>query len=122
MILQPIVENSFIHGISEMPDGGDITLLVTRSNNIVYVEIADNGCGMSRDIIEKILSDNAADILVGHDSGQKKNCSIGLKNVISRLMLFYHENLTQNIVEIESEIGVGTKIILKLPIKRQECP
>ena len=48
MILQPIAENAYIHGISEMEEGGTITLMVRSNEEFVYVYVMDNGQGMSR--------------------------------------------------------------------------
>lgn len=117
MTLQPIVENSFIHGINEMESGGVISVSVKRCGDYVHVVISDNGRGMSKETIDKILSDNHSSLTKVDSTGHKSQ-SIGLRNVISRLMLFYHIEKESDVIEIESISG--TKTTLKLPIKREE--
>lgn len=117
MTLQPIVENSFIHGINEMESGGVINVAVKKCGDFVYIEISDNGRGMSRETIEKIMSDNHCSLSKVDNDGHKSQ-SIGLGNVISRLMLFYHVEKKSDVIEIESVLG--TKTTLKLPVRREE--
>jgi len=47
MIIQPIVENSIKHGISNLVDGGKITIKVSKQKNNCTLSISDNGIGMS---------------------------------------------------------------------------
>lgn len=117
MTLQPIVENSFAHGINTLESGGVIRVSAFRAGGTVRVEIADNGCGMSGGTIEKILSAGAEPAAA---AGGGTGHSIGLRNVISRLMLFYHLDRVSDIVEIRSEEQIGTAVTVKLPADKQE--
>ncbi|MGI6622476.1 MAG: sensor histidine kinase [Acetivibrionales bacterium] len=117
MILQPIAENAYIHGISEMEEGGTIILKVESDEEYVYVYIMDNGKGMSRKKINELLGDNKDDDLQmvlatkrGHTTG------IGIVNVINRLRLYYNRNDT---VDIKCEDGL-TKVIFKLPKNHEQ--
>lgn len=117
MILQPIVENAYIHGISEMENGGRITLKVTSSDANVYVEVMDNGKGMSPEKINELLGDTGDDDLhlvtatkKGHTTG------IGIVNVIKRLRLFFNRH---DVVDIQCENGL-TKVVFKLPKNKDE--
>jgi sensor histidine kinase YesM len=109
LILQPIVENAFLHGIGENENGGLISLRTRKETNMVIVEIEDNGKGMSKETIEDILADDDNDIF---DQDTKLRRGIGLRNVINRLRLFFNSN---DVIEIKSEPGTGTCVILKLP-------
>lgn len=113
MILQPIIENAFIHGIDDVEYLGEIKLVTKKQEGVAYISIKDNGKGMSKEKIKEILS---GDILektqeaskhIGHTNG------IGLNNIISRLKIFYSRN---DIMEIYSEEGKGTQVVLKIPI------
>lgn len=117
MTLQPIVENSFIHGINSLESGGQIKVAAHRSGQAIRVEISDNGRGMSRETIEQILA--GCPFETAGPKG-KDGWSIGLKNVISRLMLFYHVEDVNKIVEIESQEKVGTCVAIILPIGERE--
>jgi sensor histidine kinase YesM len=47
MILQPLVENAIVHGISRCPGIGHITIEASRSFEVVYLRIVDSGPGFS---------------------------------------------------------------------------
>jgi LytS/YehU family sensor histidine kinase len=44
MILQPLVENALTHGIGR--SGGNLTLRARREDDLLMIEIEDNGCGL----------------------------------------------------------------------------
>jgi signal transduction histidine kinase len=46
MILQPMVENAFKHGLSETPSGGRVEVSARREDNELVLEIKDNGIGI----------------------------------------------------------------------------
>ncbi|MCX7922960.1 MAG: sensor histidine kinase [Clostridia bacterium] len=111
MILQPLIENAFIHGISEMEVGGVITLTVATKGDLVEIVIKDNGKGMDSEIIKEILEGNSdgsriAHLKTGHTTG------IGMNNVINRLRIFFDNS---SIMDIISAPGNGTQVVLKLP-------
>ncbi len=99
MILQPLVENSYIHGLSSLESGGTIKISCNRMYNSIYISIADNGIGMSDELIEMILSSEASE-------------QIGMKNVRDRLELFYHMEGVMNIISKD-----GTTVMITLPLK-----
>ena len=117
MTLQPIVENSFIHGINTMENGGLIRVSAAEQEKTVCVEITDNGCGMSPETVESIFSGCPA---ASADPGDGTSHSIGLKNVISRLMLFYGLDSAGDVVTIRSGENRGTTVTLKLPVEERK--
>lgn len=117
MILQPIAENAYIHGISEMEEGGTITLMVRSNEEFVYVYVMDNGQGMSQEKINELLGDENEDEIQtvlatkkGHTTG------IGVNNVINRLRLYYNK---KDAVDIKCEDGL-TKVIFILPRNKEQ--
>ncbi len=106
LILQPLVENAFIHGLSGLEEGGTIRLYSERNEEKVLITVEDSGKGMSRETISKILSRD-------EDETSKDEFGIGVRNVRDRLELFYHKN---DIFYITSEEGKGTRIIMEVPI------
>lgn len=109
LTLQPLVENSFIHGIENLEEGGIISLTISRVQDEVIVEVADNGKGIDEKKKQQILSKQKIDLQEEH---QGHSTGIGLRNVIKRLELVYKK---PNILEILSEKDKGTIIRIKLP-------
>lgn len=112
MVLQPIVENSVKYGIGELERDKKIEIEVTAMDKIVCICVRDNGVGISKEQIEKIMSGEHSE-----EQSQDSN-GVGLANVISRLKLFYH---TDEVVEINN-LGhhVGTEVMLYLPLNQGE--
>lgn len=116
LILQPLVENSFIHGLEDVMHGGVIYLNVQTDLAKVFVEIIDNGKGIPEEKLEQI-SKMGREEEFGHDY---HTTGLGLRNVIERLMLFYGVEEQNQVIEIHSKLGVGTRILIKLPKKGGE--
>ena len=57
LLLQPIVENALIHGISTRENDGVIQIKIFRQEKDIIFKIMDNGRGMSRDQIEQLLTE-----------------------------------------------------------------
>lgn len=113
LILQPIIENAFIHGVEGKEEGGEIRLSVRQLGDVVIVEVKDNGAGMAEEKIRKYLSMDAgrpSDAHTGHTTG------LGLENVIRRLQLFYGK---KEVINISSKLGEGTTVQLFLPKKQR---
>lgn len=108
MILQPLVENAVQYGIRGVEWEGWVTLRIWQEAGTVYIEVADNGRGMSRELIERVLR--------GENVKNKKNSKsngIGIYNVLERLQMYY---TTEDVLEIESDgEGKGTRFTLKIP-------
>ena len=102
-IIQPIVENSIVHGLKNKIDPGHIRIEGYENDGDLIFIIWDNGTGIERDKAEHILSsDTLSD---NHKSGT------GIKNVLKRIKLYYGNEYG---LDIESEINVETKIILRM--------
>lgn len=105
-ILQPLVENSLYHGLS---DEGFIQIEVTRKETL-NIMIQDNGAGMTEEAIERLLNNRVAE-------HQKVGMGIGL-NYVHRMLQAQYGDQAQLV--IESELGTGTSILLILPIKGED--
>jgi signal transduction histidine kinase len=110
LTLQPIIENAVIHAIEPNINGGIISIRVKDLNEYVAVEIEDDGIGMSEEIITQILMERQVQS-AGHSTG------IGFSNVVKRLRLFYERD---DVINIESTLGSGTAVLLKIPKQRGE--
>lgn len=110
--LQPIVENAFKYGVEPYEQGGSIVVRVLRKDNEIHVTVQDEGCGMSDEIKEQVLSDIQA------DSIKSKSTGIGLRNVVQRLRLFTNKH---DVMEIHADVNKGTVVSIKFPaIERSE--
>lgn len=101
-ILQPIVENSLLHGLNEEEDL-KITIKVRDMLNWIYLYVEDNGAGFD---VEKVLEKKSKEKLDG------KLSSIGMINVIERINLCYQSG---GDIKILSRLNEGTTVVIKIP-------
>ena len=112
LILQPVVENSIVHGFSGLMDEmGKLWLTAHEEDGLLSIEIRDNGKGMSEEEIRRIMKGE------GKWEGQKDHVSIGITNVKTRLALNYGQSCY---FEMESVEGRFTKTSIRIPIRRKE--
>ncbi|MGZ4160706.1 MAG: cache domain-containing sensor histidine kinase [Neobacillus sp.] len=109
-ILQPLVENSVKYSFIEKKFA-EIDIKTAKVRNHVYIIVEDKGIGISDEIITDLLNQekNNETISVLESKGN----SIGLRNVLGRLKLYYGQNFSY---QIDSEKNVGTKITLCINI------
>lgn len=129
LILQPLVENVFVHAFTERPaaqvlairayigDAGDNAS--AKPVPAIIIEIFDNGKGMSAEIIQKVIGaaeagrGQATHYESSHTKDNRRRNHIGLRSVIRRLNLLYEKPYG---LRIESEPGIGTTVRMFLPL------
>lgn len=94
LILQPLVENSVIHGLSALEEGGRIEVVAERQGGHLRLEVRDNGVGMARKASES-----------------KKG--IGLGNTQSRLEHLYGDDHEFNVIH---PADGGLAVVMNIPI------
>lgn len=104
-ILQPIVENAIFHGIEPQEEPGDIIIKVSAEDSILRIIVEDTGVGMSQLQISKIKNEHIAD--------SDGTIGIGVRNVNNRIKMICGEMYG---IQIESEVGVFTKVHIRLPL------
>lgn len=106
LLIQPIVENSIIHGIESC--NGEFIVKVTGrvDGNDIIIRIKDNGKGMDNSTLEALFY---------YKKEEYKNVfsGIGIKNVDERIKLHFGENYGLDYV---SKLNEGTEAIIRLPI------
>lgn len=103
MILQPLVENSLKHGLSNVMADGEVEIFISKENQIITISVSDNGEGMSQEELDAFIK----------DSYQKKDGKnhLGLYNVIRRLEMFYRDRIQ---IQIESDLDCGFSFTAKI--------
>jgi two-component system sensor histidine kinase YesM len=105
LLLQPVVENAFVHGLEEKKEKGTIKIDILEKDKYLVIKVNDDGVGISTDNLEKI---NDKLILSEENDGK----SIGMINVNQRIKIHYGKRYG---LSIESEFGKGTTVTLLLP-------
>ncbi len=109
LILQPLVENSLIHGMDIKQKQGKLIIRAWVDNGVLHLEVTDNGRGMTQEQITELLTSKA--------KKTKGLTAVGVANVRDRLKLYYKEK-AQLFYKSSSE---GTTASIYLPdIKDEE--
>ncbi len=110
LILQPVVENAYVHGIKPKNGSGCIMIEAYVEDTIFHINVMDNGVGMDKEAVNRLY-----EIMNGTNPGIKSAYnwqSIGLKNVNDRIKYLYGE---QYGIEITSTVGIGTNVHISMP-------
>ena len=105
LMLQPIVENSIIHGFAE--SGGTISVTARLDAGELEVTVRDDGCGMSDESMKRFRDPGA----------NEKRHHLGLRNVDAILRLHYGEGHGLRFLPTE---GHGTCVSMNLPARYKE--
>ncbi len=94
LTLQPIVENAVKHGVLKKEEGGCVKISTRREGKFAVLTVKDNGIGFA-----------AEDVI------NNERLHIGFNNVKNRI-----EIQCKGSVEVESDIGFGTTVTMKIPV------
>lgn len=106
-LIQPIVENAFMHGLEDKKEGGNIYIQIQKSKIALVISVSDNGVGIKPERLKQI-TDSFSD--------GNENIGIGLKNVNDRIKIYYG---CQYGMQVRSELGRGTSVVITLPRKEE---
>ena len=104
-VIQPFVENAYVHGMEEMEENGHISIKAVIDKEIKLL-VEDNGCGMTEEELGSILENM-------NDFENLDRTHIGVVNVNQRIKLKFGEEYG---VKISSKYGKGTKVEIRLPL------
>ncbi|KUO62857.1 hypothetical protein APF79_08900 [bacterium BRH_c32] len=97
MIIQLLAENAIKHGLSKLPDGGELTIEVTKSSNKLNITVINSG---------------------NYDSSNPSNPEgVGIKNILNRIDMLYKENSSFSINQIDD--SVIAKLILPIEYENE---
>jgi len=111
LILQPLVENSIIHGFKNTLTQNVVKISVIKEGAFIFVKLIDNGEGIPIEMLDAFETHHyeaSKKIRSGHTTG------LGLNNVYIRLKNFYGND---DVLKFESEVGQYTLVTIKIPIK-----
>ena len=108
-LLQPLIENSFFHGLTD-EDGickGNISVLIYELGSQMVIEISDDGKGMPASYVDRLNRGKESD-------ADDRNVHIGFDNIRQRLQYIYQENFELTVYSVE---GRGSTVTIALPSK-----
>jgi sensor histidine kinase YesM len=108
-ILQPIVENAIVHGLSSITGKGTLEISISQENELLVIKIEDDGIGMTPEKVEEINKY----IDSNNDSPDEKRQSIGIRNVNQRIKLACGNEYG---ITIESTRYLGSCFTIYLPL------
>jgi two-component system, LytTR family, sensor kinase len=100
MLLQPIIENAYVHGLSRVDANGELSVEVRRQGMQMRVSITNSGIG---------LNPTNAHSSNGH--------GFGLSNIKSRLNLHYGQASSFSIAELDPR---HVQVTILLPVQFEE--
>lgn len=110
LTLQPVVENSILHGILEKESkSGTIVITGWMENEDIVLLISDDGVGISPEILSTILS--------GKGKSQSGGTNIAVYNTHRRLQILYGNNYG---LTYSSKPGEGTEVEIRFPAHREK--
>lgn len=118
IILQPIIENSFLHGMEGLDRQLKIRLKVQRVGDRLQMKLIDNGVGITKERLDKVRRRiRGEEVEEERQMEMQRSSGIGLHNVAARIRLYFG---IEEPVKISSIYGVGTIIIVQIPVLTKE--
>ena len=108
-LLQPIAENSILHGFRNQKGPFLIRVIARREGQALIIFVEDNGEGIPAEELVRLRQR-----LSNPEEDQE---SIGLMNIQRRIRLYYGTDFG---LEVESEASKGTRITARLPLQEEE--
>ncbi|MDD9267320.1 sensor histidine kinase [Paenibacillus sp. GCM10023248] len=103
LLLQPILENSIVHGMAGKETRGTIVITARVREGSLFIDIADNGEGMTQEQLEQFRTKRSPQSFTG----------MGVANVHHRIQLHHGEDYG---LVLAANEGGGTKVTLKVPL------
>ena len=107
LIVQPLVENSLVHGIMKGESGTYIHVYAKVQDNYLFIEVLDDGIGFNPDNMKFKLNQTS-----------QEQGSYGLRNIQERIRLFYGLEYG---LEFETGENNGAMVRVRLPCIKKEA-
>ncbi|WP_331702227.1 sensor histidine kinase [Paenibacillus sp. IITD108] len=112
-LIQPIIENSFYHGLEPKGGQGILKLTIKQLDQTLFISVQDDGVGIPPDKLKEltdILNESKPEL------NGDNNRNFGIRNVHARIRYFYGENYR---MEVNSSEQQGTTIMMYIPISEE---
>lgn len=96
MLLQPLVENAYVHGLSRIAENGSLEIRASREDNHLAITVRNTGIG-----------------LTGPSDQRACGTGVGLSNIKNRLQLHFNQDQSINIREIAPNL---VQVDLSIPL------
>ena len=110
LILQPFVENAIVHGFENVTAPCYLKVTAKEEDGFLYCSIQDTGIGMNQNQIAEIYEEETVQY------SKQRIGKYAIKNIKERLELKYQHDFK---LEITSEVGKGTTVILWIPLEKR---
>lgn len=109
LTLQPLVENALYHGIKLKRSVGHIRISAWQEGDSVFLEVSDNGVGMSREKLNQLR----------REMDREERAGFGFAAVNQRLQLQFG---SASGLTVTSREGIGTIVTARIPGAKEERP
>ncbi|AIQ57626.1 sensor histidine kinase [Paenibacillus borealis] len=109
-LLQPVIENAYIHGLRQ--ESGRILIRTWTQDSRLFIAIEDNGRGMDEITLNRLRAEVGSELPEQESMPSSRLAHIGMSNVYERLYLTYGSAFE---VTIDSIPGQGTTFLFVLP-------
>ena len=113
LTLQPILENSIIHGTEAKIGTGHLCITLERTQARLLIRISDDGVGMNEETLAKLNRRLGKSMREVSESAQNSTGGLALVNVDNRIQLLFGEEYGLHVYSVE---GVGTDVEIVLPL------
>lgn len=111
LLIQPLVENSSVHGARDANTPIHIDVRVEKCADHIRICVKDDGRGIPKSILQ-LLPENLTE-----ETSANSHSSFALSNIAKRLKLYYGQDY---VFQIESTLDVGTTILIEIPLEPKE--
>ena len=114
LTLQPILENSIIHGTELKIGKGNLTIHLERTGKRLLIQVSDDGVGMDEETLARLNARLGASglALQQQEPEPERKGGLALRNVNHRVRLLFGEEYGLHVFSLP---GVGTDVELSLP-------
>ena len=112
LTLQPILENSIIHGVELKVGGGNLYIRFQCTKDRLIIRISDDGVGMDEMTLAKLNQKLGKSTKAFHDNEEKQG-GIALVNVNNRIHLIFGDEYGMHVYSVPGE---GTDVEITIPM------
>lgn len=105
--LMQVIVNLINNAIDAMENDGQLTISVGVEQNLLCIQVVDNGCGMEPEVLGKIFDPFYTTKPVGKGTGLGLSVCYGIIEELG------------GTIQVESKVGVGTTVKVRIPIKKR---